>query len=442
MDIFLLTQDSSMIIGWLAKLLGVIMEGIFTVIDAIGIPNIGLAIILFTIIVNLLMLPLTIKQQKFSKLSAKMQPEIQAVQNKYKGKKDQESQMAMNQEVQMVYAKYGVSPTGSCVYLLIQMPILFSLYSVINRIPAYVTKIGDTFRILAQQIISVDNADFLQNSGISTIASSVNMYAKNIGNDLEKGVIDVLYRLSSSDLGIIADHYGLHSLKSASGDLIIGNGGLLEKYNNFLGMNIGNSPLNIIKSAYAVGAWGLVIGAVLIPVLSAATQWISVKLMPQQPKSGNEQADSMADSMKTMNVIMPLFSAWLCFSFPAGLGIYWIAGSVVRTIMQIVINKHIDKMNFDDIIKKNSEKSAQKLEKMKKQQERLNAYANMNTRNIGTVQNKKSMQNKANISSAVSDKEKDEAMNNVSEYSNTKAEPGSMFEKANMVKRYNEKNNK
>ena len=134
-----LTQSDTFIIGWVAKLLGVIMNGIFNVLDLIGLPNIGLSIILFTIVVNLLMMPLTIKQQKFSKLSAKMNPEIQAIQKKYKDKKDQDSVMAQNQEIQMVYAKYGVSPSGSCVQLLIQMPILFALYRVIAAMPAYVT---------------------------------------------------------------------------------------------------------------------------------------------------------------------------------------------------------------------------------------------------------------------------------------------------------------
>ena len=113
------------------------MNGIFEVINFIGIPNIGLSIILFTIVVYLMMLPLTIKQQKFSKLSAKMNPELQAIQAKYKNRKDNESAMQMNAETQAVYAKYGVSPTGSCVQLLIQMPILLALYQVISKIPAY-----------------------------------------------------------------------------------------------------------------------------------------------------------------------------------------------------------------------------------------------------------------------------------------------------------------
>ena len=94
-----LTQNSTPIIGQVAWLLGVIMNAIFTVIDFIGIPNIGLAIILFTIVVNLLMMPLTIKQQKFSKLQIKMQPEVQAIQKKYKNKTDNDSKIAMNNEI-------------------------------------------------------------------------------------------------------------------------------------------------------------------------------------------------------------------------------------------------------------------------------------------------------------------------------------------------------
>lgn len=437
----LLTQDDGIIIGSVAKILGLIMEGIFYVIDKIGIPNIGLAIILFTIVVNLLMLPLTIKQQKFSKLSAKMQPEIQAIQNKYKNKKDQDSQMAMNQQIQAVYAKYGVSPSGSCAYLLIQMPILFALYKVIYAIPAYVTKVGDTFKVLVDKIISVDQGKFILESEVNTIASNVSMYSKNIQNNLTNGIIDVLNRTSTADMASIAEHYDLSQL-TYNGELILSSDtarGLIDTYNNFLGLSISNSPQFIIKNAIPQGAWLLVIGAILIPVLSAVTQWINVKLMPQQPKSGNDQADTMASSMKTMNMIMPLFSAWLCYSMPSGMGLYWVAGSIVRSIQQVVINKHIDKMDFDDIIEKNKEKSAKKIEKMKAAQEKMNAYANMNTRNIQSD----TMKSRMNSSSALTEEEREESIKKSTEYYNkNSAKPGSMMAKANMVKQYNERNNK
>ena len=258
MNGILLTKDSGFILGPIARLLGLIMEGIFWVIDLIGIPNIGLAIILFTIVVNVLMMPLTIKQQKFSKLSAVIQPEVQAIQAKYKNRKDQESQMAMSQEVQTVYAKYGVSQTGGCLYLLIQMPILFALYKVIYSIPAYVTKIGDTFRVLANKIMETDAAAFLKETDIKGIANTVSMYGKNIVDTSEKsvnGVIDVLNRLSSTDMATVAEHYDLTNLQF-QGEAILGNGGLIETYNNFLGLNIVNSPQQIMTEAFAAGAVG------------------------------------------------------------------------------------------------------------------------------------------------------------------------------------------
>ena len=432
MNFILMTQTGG-ILGPIAKLLGIIMDGIFRVIDWIGIPNIGLAIILFTIVVNVLMLPLTVKQQKFSKLSAKMNPELQAIQAKYKNKKDNDSMMAQNQEIQAVYAKYGVSPSGSCVQLLIQMPILFALYRVIYAIPAYVGKVGDTFRVLAEKIISVDKGAFLQNptgiaeESINSITSTVSMYGKSMsGENLSNGIIDVLNRLSSSDLAIVADHYELNAL--TFGDkLILGSDGLINTYNNFLGLNIGDSPMALIKAGIAAGTWGIVIGAILIPVLSAVTQWISVKLMPQQQPSSNDQANSMANSMKTMNKIMPLMSAWFCFSLPAGMGLYWVAGSVIRSIQQVVINKNIDKMDFEELIKKNSAKSAKKLEKMKERQEMMNAYANMKTKNIPST---------APISSGKTGSDEEAVNRPVSQ-----AKPGSMMAKANMVRDYNEKNN-
>ncbi len=438
MNFVLLTQYDGMIVGPIAKLMGLIMNGIFYVIDAIGLPNVGLAIILFTIVVNLLMMPLNIRQQKFSKLQHKISPEIQAIEAKYKGKTDQDSMLAKNQEVNAIYAKYGISPSGSCVQLLIQMPILFSLYRVIYAMPAYVTKIGNTFRVLADKIISVDNGAFIQNSEVESIKSVVSMYGKSMteGN-LSNGIIDVLNKLSSADLASVAEHYGLNGLMY-EGQFILSNEttrGLIDTYNNFLGLNMGDSPMILIKTGFAVGAWGIVIGALLIPVLSAATQWVNTKLMPQQPKSDNEQMNSMASSMKMMNTFMPLMSAWFCFSLPAGMGLYWVAGSVVRSIQQIVINKHIDKMDFDKVIEKNAVKSAKKLEKMKETQEKMEMYASMKTKNI---------QSKANSYSGMAESAKKDTTDNSAESSAPAkaAKPGSMMAKANMVRDYNEKNNK
>ena len=151
-----LTAYNGSILGPIAKVLGWIMNLIYMGFSRLGIESIVLSIIFITIIIYMCMLPLTIKQQKFSKLQQKMQPEIQAIQNKYKNKKDQASMQAMQQETQLVYEKYGVSPMGSCVQLLIQMPILFALYRVFYNVPAYVVSVKDTFTKLVNGILATD----------------------------------------------------------------------------------------------------------------------------------------------------------------------------------------------------------------------------------------------------------------------------------------------
>ena len=417
----LLTQNSTFIIGPVAKILGLIMNAIFEFLNLIKIPNIGLSIIIFTIVIYLLLLPLTIKQQKFSKLSAKMSPEIQAIQNKYKDKKnDQAAMMAMNTETQAVYAKYGVSPTGTCLPLLIQMPILFALYRVIYAIPAYVDRVKEVFthNDFINNLISQEGSQEF----ISTFKNAA-MYTKQFENEkftAENTFIDILNKASTTEWSSIATEY-----PSLADDVayITEN---LDTYNNFLGLNIANSPSFIVSEAFNSGQWLLLIGAILIPILSALTQWINVKLMPNanQPDTKNqtEQQAAMMSSMKMMNYMMPITSAIFCFTLPAGMGLYWIAGSVVRTIQQIAINKYIDKMDLDKIIAKNTEKYEKKKEKIAQMGgydlDTMNKYASMRTKNI-TSNNEVNYDNNSNLN-----------------------DKGSLASKANLVREFNEKNNK
>lgn len=481
----ILTQSDTPIIGWIAQLLGILMDSIFNILDLVGMPNIGLSIIIFTIVMNLMMLPLTIRQQKFSKLSAKMNPEIQAVQAKYKNKKDNDSMMAMNQETREIYAKYGVSPTGSCLQLLIQMPILFSLYRVINAMPAYVTKIKESFQVLVDQLLSSEKGvDYLNNTiayvkdsknlevseNFITSVKGANIYTGQVNNDLfingasrlselvenndiagldvalndgslsyvQNTMIDILNKASNTELQLIANEFDLSKITyegnyvisqlSASGDII--EKGLLDTYNNFLGLNIANSPSVMVAEALEAGAFLLVISAIIIPALSAITQWINIKLMPQPAQSTtpqSEQAETMASTMKTMNMFMPIMSAFFCYTLPSGLGLYWIAGSVVRSIQQVLINKHLDKVDLDKLIEKNKEKSAKKIEKMKVNQEKIQNYAAINAKKIEN--NPKNESNTKKIE-------------NVNLSQNTQKSKGGLAAKANMVKDYNEKNNK
>lgn len=425
----LLTKSTSFIIGPVASLLGYIMNGIFWLLENIGIANIGLSIILFTIVIYMLLMPMTIKQQKFSKLQAVMQPELNKIQKKYKGKNnDQAAMMKMNEETQAVYEKYGVSPMGSCLQLIIQMPILFALYRVIWNIPAYVTSVKEVFLPLAQSLLNMEGSkEFM-----AEIAKS---NAVTFNEMTELTLIDVLYKFKPANWTALAEKF------PDIADIVTSTQTNVDKMNYFLGLNIADAPLQIITAAIASGAILLAIGAALIPILSGLSQWFSAKLMStnsnNQSNAGNGQADQMANTMKTMNTVMPLMSAVFCLTLPVGMGIYWIAGAVIRTVQQVIINKKLDKMDLEEFVKQNLEKANKKREKkglppQQQQQEakRIVNAARMNTKNIERPQ--------------MSQEEKDQKMKDSTEFYKTTstAKPGSLAAKAQMVQQFNERNKK
>ncbi len=423
----LLTQNNTFIIGDVARILGWVMDVLFNFLDRVfNVQNIGVCIILFTLIIYLLMMPLTIKQQKFSKLSAKMNPELQAVQKKYAKKKDNASMMALNEETQAIYAKYGVSPTGSCIQLLIQFPILLSLYQVIMRMPAYVSGVKDVFVELADRILAAPGgSEFMQE-----LSTNGRMYS--IGTDFtqQNTIIDVLYKLQETGTAtwqMLIDRFP--DMEA----LILETQTSINHMNNF-GINLANSPWSIMKAAFAAGAWLMLIGALLVPVLSALTQWLNVKLMPQAAVSDDSKDanNTMNATMKSMNMMMPLMSAWFCFTLPAGMGLYWIASAVVRGIQQFGINKYMDKLDLDEVIKKNIEKNNRIREKKGLPPQDISDIAKVNVKTLDAGKKKKAM----------TPEEKNAAMKASTEYYKNSDKPGSLASKAAMVAKYNEKTKK
>lgn len=439
----LLTQADGIIMGPISKVLGVIMNAIFNVLDFIGIPNIGLSIILFTLIVYLLMLPLTIKQQKFSKLSAKINPELTAIQKKYEGKRDEKSLMKQREEMQLVYDKYGVSQTGSCLQLFIQLPILFALYRVIYAIPAYVTKVKDAYMGLVNKLMTMEGAaDFIQSFYNSSRYSSQfadEQFTSGVTEFVQNTYIDCLNMASSSEWASLAEKFP--SIATDVNETFA----TISKYNSFLGLNIGDSPTNIISEAWANGAYLLIVAAFMIPLLAGITQWLNVKLAPgvdNGERGKNKKADTMSNTMSTMNTIMPLMSAWFCFSFPCGIGIYWIAGAVVRGVQQVLVNKYIDKtLKFDEIVDKNMAKAEAKAEKRSKKNAQMLEQAEL-IRQQTTVNTKQIDKAKvANQAPKMSDAEREARMKEVEKYNNPKQyKKGSIAAKANMVNDFNKKN--
>lgn len=437
MSDILLTAYPGSILGPIAKLLGILMDWIYSGISNITggrVESVVLSIVIITIIIYMCLLPLTIKQQKFSKLSQKMQPEMQAIQAKYKNKKDQASMMAMQEETQLLYQKYGISPMGSCVQMLIQMPILFALYRVFYNIPAYLSGVKGSFTGLVDSIqhtsgyqdtlVSLmDKYNVVTSSGLNA-SNAASKLADASGDTLSNYIIDILYKLPSKGWDALMDGKFFDGIQSA----VEKTHDALLHFNYFLGLNISDTPWYIIKSNFTdkPDKWLLfVILALLIPVLSYLTQMLNIKLMPQAT-NGNDQ---VANQMKMMNLMMPLMSLFICFTVPVGLGIYWICSALVRGIQQFFVNRHIENLDLEAVMAKNQEKAKKKREKMGLSEDYIKKAAQIKT---------KSIDNKANVSVSAGTEEK---LAKAAEYK-ANAKAGSLASKANMVKEFNERNSR
>lgn len=399
----------------IAWLLGQIFNGLFNLIYNIAgwfteepyhVPIIGISVILFTIIVRLILLPMTIKQQKFSKLSSLMNPELQEIQAKYKDKRDQVSMMNMQAETKAVYEKYGTSPTGGCLTMLIQLPIMFALYRVIYKIPGYVTKIRELCGGIADKIMGTGDDWATKLDAINGISVSASTGKATL--------IDKIYNLSPEKWSEVQNAFSSVDFGNAY-DQIHG-------YNNLFGISLTQAP-----------GWRLS-WALIIPILAGLTQWLSVKLMENKNNvnvgSQNDQQAGMASSMKVMNTIMPILSAVFCVSFASCIGLYWIASSVVQIIVQLVINKKMNNKDVDEIVKENIEKANIKRAKKGLPPVKI---SNVTSKYVEQVHKMEARENRK--------EERDKEIKESTSYYNTSAKPGSLAAKANMVKMFNEKNN-
>ena len=394
------------IIDFIALLMGYIMQALFFITGGF---NIGLCIILFTIIVRLIMMPMTIKQQRFSKLSAMMQPEFAAIQNKYKGKNDTASIQKMQLETKAVYEKYGTSPTGGCLQMFIQLPIFYGIFAVVRDIPYYVPRVKALFEPVISAITGVTNYNqVLIDSGLTTAAY-----------DTEDALLRFLNAFSSEQWETLKNAFT--SYGNGISDTIAQQSEKILHVNNFFGINLATAPGFKLSLA------------LLIPLLAGLTQWLSVKLMQSKnPVNNDDENNTAAQSMKMMNTMMPVISAVFCVSMPSGLGLYWIMGSVVQCIQQIFINKYMDKVDVEKLIAKNMDKVNKKRAKKGLPPKKVDTSAVTNY--------EEAVQRKEDEVARRGERAKE--IKESTEYYNQNAKPGSLAAKANMVKMYNEKNSK
>ncbi|MCI8513327.1 MAG: YidC/Oxa1 family membrane protein insertase [Lachnospiraceae bacterium] len=410
MSYILMTKSTFPIIGWFATIFGWIMNIVYNLFAAIGIQNIGVCIILFTVLTALLTLPLTINQQKFLKISGLMQPELQAVQKKYRGRTDSASAAKMNAETQAVYDRYGVSPMGSCLPLLLQFPIMLGLYQVILRMPAYIDALKAAYMNIVTPMLQQTN--FIE--GIGELAGKHAMSAESIATNADLAV-DFLYKFKD------VDWVALEQAFPAMGEVLSQHLGQIQHMNSFLTMNLANSPANNIMSV-----------AILIPILAGLTNWLSTKMMTSTQSAATEQMGMM----KSVNMMMPIMSVVFCFTLPIGVGLYWVMNTVSRMVCQLGVNKYMDSMDINDLIskniqKKNKKRAAKGLPPINEQQMLKN------------IEKEKKRLEKESSTREIDAEKRDELQAKATEYY-IKRHGGSnsISAKARMVKDYNERNSK
>lgn len=427
--LFLTAHDG--LLGPISTLFGYLMNGIYIALDKFGLGNIGVAIIIFTLITRLLLYPSTVKQQKSSKLMAIIQPEIKAIQAKYEGKQDQQSMMAQQAEIKAVYEKYGTSMTGNCVQLLIQMPIIFALYRVIMNVPAYVPAIKEKFMDIVDTLLTDSAAiqkltDFHKANGLDKLINLEKQLHNFEGTaEVQKNfIIDFLYKLNPAQFSKLISEFSteIQSLVTPKYELI-------EQANSFCGLNLSTAP----------SAVGFASPYILVPILAALSQYLSIWLMQKQNKNKvktENENDTMQQTMNSMNIMMPIMSAVFCWGFATGIGIYWIATSVFMVITQLIVNKQLENLDMDKMIRENVEKANKK--RAKKGLPPINEAQAAN--NIKKMEENLERKEKAREELINSQKELVEKSDKY--YFENEANPDSLFAKANMVQKYNEKNNK
>ena len=292
--------------------LGWIIEQIYSLV-----ANYGFAIIIFTVIIKLILLPLNVKSQKAMRKQQKIQPVLQELQKKYAN--DQEK---LQKEMMKLYKENNISMTGGCLPMLIQMPILVGLYQVIQKPLSY--------------LIGVD---WMQQAVIDKVYMLRDAMAASIGN-LATQTEEMLARASQIQLSQWAN------IVNGPNDPWVINF-------NFLGLNLANTPsaaLNYIMRL-DFSDWSI-IALLLIPILAIVSQLLTTKLTQVQSGQTNDNDSSnTANQMSKSMMMMPIMTGVFTFTLPSGIGIYWIISSLVQLVQQLALNKYFDSKGDDIEIK-------------------------------------------------------------------------------------------
>ena len=274
----------------------------------------GWALVLFTVVIKLIMLPFQMKSKKSMMRMSRFQPMIKEIQTRYKN-----NQVKMNEELQRLYAEEGVNPMSGCLWSFLPFPILIALYSIIRQ---PITRFMMLTTTAMQGVIDAVSAAGFDLAAIAMTA-----------NDGAVTVKDGLTQLQP---------YGQITLVKAAQELGVAlPEGWIHMDFSFLGMDLTMIPSDVIGQI-GTGGWA-VIGVLLIPIVSGALSFWQSKVSMAGKPSAADPNDPTARSSRMMMWMMPIMSLWIGFTLPASLGVYWIANSVLMLVQEKVLNKYFKK---------------------------------------------------------------------------------------------------
>lgn len=310
----------------------------------------GVSVILFAFVVNLVLLPFMAKSKKSMMRTSRLQPKINELQRRHEG-----NQQKLQAELQKLYQEEGVKPMSGCFWSLIPFPILIALYSVIRQ-PLV-------------KMMGIATAD-MEKIKEWAIANAGFVSGGRGGTYDEIGVVNALHQHFDAAVNALGNF----------GDK------LMDIDYGFIGMNLGDIPnWRVWESDFSSASTALpAIGLFLIPIIAAFLSWLSMKISQKtNPPAATAQQSATAASMKSMNILMPIMSIWICFVMPAALGVYWIANSVLGIVRDLALTKIYQKQLDEEDAERLTREKERELEfaRRKEESERLRAEGIIDTTN-------------------------------------------------------------
>ena len=323
-------REPGKIIGPIADLMGQIYNMLFNVLHSNNSAgSLGLAIIIFTLIVKMLLFPLMVKQQKSSFIMQQMKPELDKIKAKYAGKTDQMSQQRMAFEMQELQKKNGASMMGGCLPMLIQLPILYALFYLFQNAYVYVDAIGNNYVNIANAILNIPVAtrmEVFQPFAQEFVDAYKNMAIIKDGFDMGQvnDIVMLVGNMKQGDWDVVLQNLGTQGVELA---------GLLATKNE----------IETFLTIPLVTKAGLGFPGIIIPIAAGATTWLQTKIMNMMNPQNMDPSNPAAAMTKSMLYTMPIMMGVFSITMPAGLGLYWTISNIFGIVQQVILTKYYRK---------------------------------------------------------------------------------------------------